>query len=188
MFLISNCCFWIKYESIIHNNTSSSEVIWSESGEKSAQIKHRLQDKTVQTNMLVDFDVRDNRRWTFLLEKALLWTHILVIKNVLMLDLFLRNTQLLSSPDVNWWTGVDYCDVLSAVWTLILTAPIHSRRSIGEQVMQCYISPNLMKKQTHLHLGWPEGEYIFIFLVNYSFKKTSEEISHCESQAIQPWL
>ncbi len=30
--------------------------------------------------------------------------------------------------------------------------------------------------------------YIFIFLVNYSFKKTSEEVSHCESQAIQPWL
>uniref|UniRef100_A0A672P681 Inositol polyphosphate-5-phosphatase Jb n=1 Tax=Sinocyclocheilus grahami TaxID=75366 RepID=A0A672P681_SINGR len=23
------------------------------------------------------------------------------------------------------------------------------------------ISPNLMKKQAHLHLGWPEGEYIF---------------------------
>ncbi len=24
------------------------------------------------------------------------------------------------------------------------------------------ISPNLMKKQTHLHLGWPEGEHILI--------------------------
>ncbi len=37
-----------------------------------------------------------------------LWTHIWV-KNILMLDLF----QLLSSPDVNWWTGVvwHYCDV-----------------------------------------------------------------------------
>ncbi len=37
---------------------------------------------------------------------------------------------------------------LSAVWTLILTAPIHCRGSIGEQVMQCYITPNLMKKET----------------------------------------
>ncbi len=27
------------------------------------------------------------------------------------------------------WSGVDYCDVLSAVWTLILTAPIHCRAS-----------------------------------------------------------
>ncbi len=41
---------------------------------------------------------------------------------------------------------------LSAVWTLILTAPIHCRASIDEQVMQCYISPK-MKNQTHLHLG-----------------------------------
>ncbi len=36
----------------VHNNNSSNEkVFWSDSGEKSAQIKHRLQDKTVQ-NML----------------------------------------------------------------------------------------------------------------------------------------
>ncbi len=51
--------------------------------------------------------------------------------------------------------------LLSAVWTLILTAPIHCRASIAEEVMECYISTNLMKKQTHLHLGWPEGEDIF---------------------------
>ncbi len=42
------------------------------------------------------------------------------------------------------WSGVDYLWIivmfLSAVWTLILTAPIHCRGSIGEQVMQCYIS------------------------------------------------
>ncbi len=57
------------------------------------------------------------------------------------------------------WSGVDYLWIivmfLSAVWTLILTAPIHCRGSIGETLMQCYISPNLMKKQTHLHLEWP---------------------------------
>ncbi len=51
--------------------------------------------------------------------------------------LFLTNTQLLSSPDGLEWCGllVYYCDVLSAVWTLILTAPIHCRASVGEQVM-----------------------------------------------------
>ncbi len=38
---------------------------------------------------------------------------------------------------------------LSAVWTLILTAPIHCRASIAETLMQRHISPNLMKKQTH---------------------------------------
>ncbi len=37
------------------------------------------------------------------------------------------------------WRGVDYLWIivmfLSAVWTLILTAPIHCRASIAEQVM-----------------------------------------------------
>ncbi len=51
-----------------------------------------------------------------------------------MMGLFLTNMQLLSSRDVNWWTGVVWIIVmfLSAVWTLILTAPIHCRASIGE--------------------------------------------------------
>ncbi len=46
---------------------------------------------------------------------------------------------------VNRWTGVVWIIVmfLSAVWTLILTAPIHWGGSIGEQVMECYISLNL---------------------------------------------
>ncbi len=67
----------------------------------------------------------------------------------------------------SYFSHVDYLWIivmfLSAVWTLILTAPIHCRASIAETVMQCYISPNLMKKQTHLHLGWPEDERIFNF-------------------------
>ncbi len=53
------------------------------------------------------------------------------------------------------WSGVDYLWIivmfLSAVWTLILTAPIHCWASIAEQVMQWHISPNLINKQTHLH-------------------------------------
>ncbi len=59
------------------------------------------------------------------------------------------------------WSGVGYCDVLSAVWTLILTAPIHCKGFIDEQVMQCYISPNLFW-WTLLLLGWPESEDILI--------------------------
>ncbi len=82
-----------------------------------------------------------------------LWMHILARSeglklNTLMLDLF----QLLSSPDVNWWTGVLWIIVmfLSSVWTLILTAPIHCRASIAETVMQCYISPNLFRSRNKL--------------------------------------
>ncbi len=62
--------------------------------------------------------------------------------------------------DVLEWCGL-LVMFLSNFWTLILTAPIHCIASVGEQVMQCYISLNLMKKQTHLDLGWPEGEDIF---------------------------
>ncbi len=56
---------------------------------------------------------------------------------VLMMDLFLTKAQLLDSQDVDSWTGVVWIIVmfLSAVWTLILTAPIHCRGSIGEQVI-----------------------------------------------------
>ncbi len=35
-------------------------------------------------------------------------------------------------------------------WTLILTAPIHCRGSIGEQVMQWYIFPNMFKRWNKL--------------------------------------
>ncbi len=56
------------------------------------------------------------------------------------------------------WTEVDFL-FLTAVWTLVLTAPIHCRASITEQT----------------HLGWTDGEYIFSnfhFWVNYSFNST----------------
>ncbi len=51
-----------------------------------------------------------------------------------MMDLFFKNIQLFTSQYVNWWTGVVWIIVmfLSAVWTLILTAPIHCRASIAE--------------------------------------------------------
>ncbi len=46
-----------------------------------------------------------------------------------MMVLFLTITHLFTSQDINWWTGVMWIIVmfLSAVWTLILTAPIHCR-------------------------------------------------------------
>ncbi len=58
-----------------------------------------------------------------------------------MMDLFITDMQFFTSQDVNWWTGVVWIIVmfLSAVWTLILTAPIHCRGSIAEQVMEWYI-------------------------------------------------
>ncbi len=58
------------------------------------------------------------------------------------------------------WRGVGYLRIivmfLSAVWILILTAPIHCSASIAEQVMDS--KSVLMKKQT-LHLG-----YLFLYV------------------------
>ncbi len=53
-----------------------------------------------------------------------------------MMDLFIKNMQLITSQFINWLTGVMWIIVmfLSAVWSLILMAPIHSG-SNGEQVM-----------------------------------------------------
>ncbi len=55
-----------------------------------------------------------------------------------MTDFFLQINICFSSQDVNRsveWCGllVGYCDVFSAVWTLMLMAPIHCRRSIGAE-------------------------------------------------------
>ncbi len=67
--------------------------------------------------------------------------------------------------DVNCWAGVVWitCGLLWCFYQLFglnLTAPIHCRGSIGEQVMQCSKSVP-MKKQTHLHLE--HFQQIFIF-------------------------
>ncbi len=78
-----------------------------------------------------------------------------------------------SLTDINWWTGVVWIIVmfLSAVWTLILTAPIHCRGSIGEQVMECYISPFL--QLIHILYGLRVSTFSanFQFWVNYSPRK-----------------
>ncbi len=98
--------------------------------------------------------------------------------------IYFLQTHISSLHKTLWWTGV-VCNIvmfLSTVWTLILTAPIHCIASIGEQVIQCYIFPNLMKKQTHLHLWWPEDVYIFRNVqskANYSFYRKHLDKSKC---------
>ncbi len=68
--------------------------------------------------------------------------------------LWTRIWQLFTSQDVNWWTEVVWIIVmsLSAVWTLILTAPIHCR-GLWCDVMLHFSKSVPMKKQIHLHLG-----------------------------------
>ncbi len=90
---------------------------------------HSLQPKEFYTNMLVDFDVRGQQGMDFLARRNSLKLKYLTD------GCFLRNMQLFTSQYVNWWTYLWIIMMfLSAVWTLILTAPIHSKGSTGEQV------------------------------------------------------
>ncbi len=96
------------------------------------------------------------------------WKQWFKVKNVLMMDLFL-----LSSQDVNWWTGVvwitcGYCDVF------INCLDSHSDGTHSLQRIYCWDTDAMLhfsksdEEQTHLHLGWPQGgvhfQRIFIFV------------------------
>ncbi len=127
-------------KTVKYNSSSSEKVFWSESGEKSSQIKQRLQAKTALNKYVAGFWCERQQEMHFFTGGSVIMDYGLIfeLKNILMLDLF----QLLSSQDVNWWTGVVWIIVmfLSAVWTLILTAPIHCRASIAERLMQTHFS------------------------------------------------
>ncbi len=90
----------------------------------------------------------DSDQNTFSLEEALLWIMDSYFSKKSM-DLF----HLLSSPDVNWWTGVLWSGVMF-YQTLILTAPIHCRASIAETLMQRHISTNSSHHSQHIVILW----------------------------------
>ncbi len=111
--------------SSLYSNASSSEkVFWSESGDKSAQIKHCLQAKTVQNSSkqicgwILMWETTGDGLFHWRKHYYGLWTHSLV-KNVLM-GFISYKQQILSSQDVNWWTGVEWitCGLLWCFYQL----------------------------------------------------------------------
>ncbi len=113
---------------LLDNDASSREkVVWSESGEKSAQIKHRLQAKTALNKYVAGFCCERQQEMDFFTGGSIImdyglvfWPEVMVWRlEIKLMDLFLTNMQLLASQDVNWWTGVVWIIVmfLSAVWT-----------------------------------------------------------------------
>ncbi len=83
---------------------------------------------------MLDFDVRGQQRMEFFTGVSIIMDSffgIVLWKLKGLIYLFITN--------MHW--SVDYLWIivtfLSAVWILILTAPIHCRGSISEQVMQC---------------------------------------------------
>ncbi len=92
--------------------------------------------------------------------------------------------KLFTSQDANWWTGAVFISCL--FWRHPF---IHCRGCWASDIMLHFSKSVLMKKQTHLHLGWPQKEYI---LVNYSFKngllKTSQSDCSVESVRKLFWI
>ncbi len=99
------CSEWVPSEweskQLIKTSTSNphhtEKVFWSESGEKSASDQAAFTRQN-SSKLICGWILMKTGDALFHWRKSYygLWTHIL------MLDLF----QLLSSPDVNWWTGV----------------------------------------------------------------------------------
>jgi len=145
IFLNSNRCFWLKYTlSIILHSPVKKVVLRQEIHIHISRIFYKQkQSKPVLNEYVGGFWCeRTTEDGLFSLEEAELWNmdsyfiqkQRFVVKNIFMMDLFLRNTQLLYSQDVNWWTGVDYLWIIcDAFISLLLTAPIHCWAPIGKR-------------------------------------------------------
>ncbi len=85
-------------------------------------------------------------------------------KKVLMMDLF----QLLSSPDVNWWTGVVWitCGLLWCFYQLFGLSFWRHPFTAEDPLLRQWLNATFLQiwwRKTHSHLGWSESEHIFIF-------------------------
>ncbi len=86
----------------------------------------------------------------------------ILVKNVLMLDLF----HLLSSPDVNWWTGV--------VWIIVMfLSDSHSDGTHSHPLLRHWCSDAFLQtwwRNKLIYISDDLRRSKFSFLVNYSFK------------------
>ncbi len=102
------------------------------------------QSKAVLNNHVNGFWMRGQEGMAFSLEEALLW----------IMGIFYQKPQFKVKRHNNGFVSNKHATfTFQDVFTFPrcpMTAPIHCRGSIGEQV----------EKQTHLHLRWPEGECI----------------------------
>ncbi len=83
--------------------------------------------------------------------------------------------------EVVWIIVVFY----TAVWTLILMGHIHYRGPIGEQIIYCYISPNMFRSRNNpiystscMAWGWEHFQQIFFFESTYCASSASHSAVH----------
>ncbi len=124
----------------IHNNAYSGEKVHLLLSSH-IKIHHLFRTVLDCSHLICAYFSPDSDETTFSLEKAI-GDRVQKVTVLSCFFLFTTNTQLYTSQDVYWWTGlewwgllVDYGYVSSSFWTLILMAPIHCRGSIGDKVM-----------------------------------------------------
>ncbi len=121
----------------------------------------------------------NSNEMTCSLEKAILWKQWFQVKNILMTDLFPSNMQLFTLQDINWSDGVMWI-TYGLVWCFYQLVRLSFWRhpfTAEDPLVSKWCNSNFsksvpMKKQSHLHLGRPDGEYIFVLL-------TSMKPFHC---------
>ncbi len=152
--------------------------------------------------MWVDFDVRDNRRWTFSLEEAFaqmcrpapssrVHSGVLVLATSDNLKLktswwicFLQ-TQLLSSQDINWWIGVVWitCGLLWCFYQLFrLSFWRHPFTAEDPLVIHSDAMLHFSKsvEETNSFTSWMAwGCLVFLFVCLFVFKANFHFWVHC---------
>ncbi len=100
------------------------------------QIKQRLQDKTALNKYVAGFWCERQQQMHFFTGGRVIMDYGLYgiwVKNILMMDVF----HLLSSPDVNWWTGV--------VWIIVMfLSDSHSDGTHSLQSIHCWDTDAVM--------------------------------------------
>ncbi len=122
------------------------------------------------------------------------WKQWSEVKNVSM-ELFLTNSLLFTLQYVNWWSGAVW--ITCGLWWcfyqlfgLILTAPIHCRGSIGEQVMEYHWNAFLQicfhegtnSSTSWMAWGWVHFQEMFLFAWTILLNEHSHHIltQHCD--------
>ncbi len=134
--------------------------------EKYAQIKHRLKEQTVQnSSKLICLWIlmwRQKRILFFTRGNVIMvWSSCLKL-----MVLFLSNTAFyvnVTRHSLIEWSGVGllWC-VYQLFGFLFWWHPFTAEDPLLRKWRNANVFKSVhMKKQTHLHLGWPEGEYVF---------------------------
>ncbi len=152
---IKMLCFWLKCESIMHNNAPSCYLLHQNTSTYLFQAIFGFLNTawSVQISLLIHW-------WLFHWRKQYLYTELLFTNNWIVSFIFCR----CSLMD---WSGVDHCDVL------IIGLDSHSDGTHSLKSIHCWTSDGRLhfsKSEAAANSSWMAWNYVWL---NYSFKRIS---------------